>query len=154
MVLLSSPSLSCPLARSSLLLRYLDFSHPAVPAVKHTQQNEEKAHPNSLHHAAPARCSADGKLSSARDDRNNGNLESLSSLGHFLKGSSATLGFNKIRDSCQLIQQYGHKLDVDGSAVSDEQLCLKYIGEALEAAKVETEELKGLMRKFFGQLGE
>ncbi|KAK3901194.1 signal transduction histidine kinase [Staphylotrichum tortipilum] len=85
---------------------------------------------------------------------NDGNLESLSSLGHFLKGSSATLGFNKIRDSCQLIQQYGHKLDVDGSAVPDEQLCLKYIADALEAAKVETEELQKLMRKFFGQPAE
>ncbi|KAK3954652.1 signal transduction histidine kinase [Pseudoneurospora amorphoporcata] len=68
-------------------------------------------------------------------------LETLSSLGHFLKGSSATLGFNKIRDSCQIIQQYGHKLNVDGSAEPNEQVCLDKIKGALETARNDKDEL-------------
>lgn len=77
-------------------------------------------------------------------------LNELSTLGHFLKGSSATLGFNKIRDSCQVVQQYGHKLTVDGVSEPDENVCLKKIAEALQAAKVDTAELEKQMKKFFG----
>jgi osomolarity two-component system phosphorelay intermediate protein YPD1 len=79
------------------------------------------------------------------------NLGELSSLGHFLKGSSATLGFNKIRDSCQIIQQYGHRLNVDGTPETDDKVCLKRIGEALATVKVDTKELEKLMKKFFGE---
>ncbi|AEO71648.1 1a01fb81-4ad7-452b-8be1-71967b0f38c4 [Thermothielavioides terrestris] len=79
------------------------------------------------------------------------NLDKLSSLGHFLKGSSATLGFNKIRDSCQVIQQYGHKLNVDGTSEPDEAVCLKKIEEALKTVRVDTADLEKIMRKFFHQ---
>src|SRR5712671_7481104 len=34
-------------------------------------------------------------------------LEQLSSLGHFLKGSSAALGVTHVRASCEEIQNYG-----------------------------------------------
>jgi len=34
-------------------------------------------------------------------------LPKLSSLGHFLKGSSATLGLIKLKDSCERIQNLG-----------------------------------------------
>ncbi|KAL2160882.1 hypothetical protein VTH06DRAFT_1079 [Thermothelomyces fergusii] len=78
------------------------------------------------------------------------NLDELSKLGHFLKGSSATLGFNKIRDNCQVIQQYGHKLTVDGAEEPDEKVCLKKIADALEEAKVDTETLNKKMKAFFG----
>jgi len=77
------------------------------------------------------------------------NLNELSSLGHFLKGSSATLGFNKIKDSCQVIQQYGHRLTVDGNEEPDEEVCLKKIAEALKKVKVDTAELEAQMTKFF-----
>ncbi|KAK5661445.1 hypothetical protein OQA88_11346 [Cercophora sp. LCS_1] len=76
-------------------------------------------------------------------------LGELSRLGHFLKGSSATLGFTKIKDSCQIIQQYGHHLNVDGSPEADDSVCLKRITEALKAVKVDKEELKKKMDKFF-----
>jgi osomolarity two-component system, phosphorelay intermediate protein YPD1 len=36
------------------------------------------------------------------------NLSELSSLGHFLKGSSAALGVFKVQLSCEHIQHYGH----------------------------------------------
>lgn len=77
-------------------------------------------------------------------------MEELSRLGHFLKGSSATLGFTKIKDSCQIIQQYGHRLNVDGSPEADESVCLKKITEALEAVKIDKVELEVRMNKFFG----
>jgi osomolarity two-component system phosphorelay intermediate protein YPD1 len=78
-------------------------------------------------------------------------LDELSSLGHFLKGSSATLGFNKIRDSCQVIQQYGHKVDVDGNPEPNEKVCLQKIEDALKAVKVDTAELEKMMKKFFNK---
>lgn len=77
------------------------------------------------------------------------NLDELSSLGHFLKGSSATLGFNKIRDSCQVIQQYGHKLDLAGTPETDEKVCLEKITEALEAVRVDYADLEAELRVFF-----
>ncbi|KAK0740565.1 signal transduction histidine kinase [Schizothecium vesticola] len=76
-------------------------------------------------------------------------LERLSSLGHFLKGSSATLGFSLIRDSCQVIQQYGSHLNVDGSREEDAAVCLGKIREALTDVKVHTAELKEKMNEFF-----
>ncbi|KAJ4307171.1 Phosphorelay intermediate protein [Collariella sp. IMI 366227] len=79
------------------------------------------------------------------------NLEELSKLGHFLKGSSATLGFNKIRDSCQVIQQYGHRMTLDGSPEADEKTCLSKIEEAIETAKTDTADLEELMKSFFNQ---
>jgi osomolarity two-component system phosphorelay intermediate protein YPD1 len=81
-------------------------------------------------------------------------LYELSSLGHFLKGSSATLGFNKIKDSCNVIQQYGHRLNVDGTTEPDEEVCLKKITDALSKVKVDTEELEKKMRKFFNAEAE
>ncbi|CAN8103771.1 unnamed protein product [Discula destructiva] len=77
-------------------------------------------------------------------------LSELSSLGHFLKGSSATLGFNKVRDSCQIIQQYGHKQTVDGTDEPDEEVCLKKIKDAVEAVKVDFADLEKELRVFFG----
>lgn len=74
----------------------------------------------------------------------------MSSLGHFLKGSSATLGFNKVRDSCQIIQQYGHKQTVDGTDEPDEEICLKKIKDAVEAVKVDFADLETELRVFFG----
>ncbi|KAA1473748.1 histidine-phosphotransfer domain, HPT domain-containing protein [Dentipellis sp. KUC8613] len=38
-------------------------------------------------------------------------LPKLSSLGHFLKGSSAALGVAKVQASCEQIQHYGQKRD-------------------------------------------
>lgn len=40
-------------------------------------------------------------------------LAELSSLGHFLKGSSAALGVSKVQDSCEKIQHYGQRRDED-----------------------------------------
>lgn len=79
-------------------------------------------------------------------------LDELSSLGHFLKGSSATLGFNKVRDSCQVIQQYGHKQTLDGADEPDEEVCLKKITDALKTVKVDFAELEKELKIFFNSV--
>lgn len=81
-------------------------------------------------------------------------LNELSSLGHFLKGSSATLGFNKVRDSCQVIQQFGHKQTLDGTEEPDEEVCLKKITEALKTVKVDFAELEKELKIFFNSDSE
>jgi osomolarity two-component system phosphorelay intermediate protein YPD1 len=65
-----------------------------------------------------------------------GNLDDLGSLGHFLKGSSATLGFIKIRDNCETIQKYGkspEKREADDPKITEEAR-LKILTTALEDA--------------------
>lgn len=75
------------------------------------------------HNSNARRCSEEKKL------------EELSSLGHFLKGSSATLGLVKIRDGCESIQRYGKMENTDGSPLPDADKCLKLIDETLQAVK-------------------
>lgn len=77
-------------------------------------------------------------------------LAEMSDLGHFLKGSSATLGFVKIKDHCQVIQQYGKKMNLDGSPVTDESVCLARLTEALAAAKENMSVVRAKMNEFFG----
>ena len=62
-------------------------------------------------------------------------LEKLSSLGHFLKGSSATLGLVKVREGCEKIQRYGKKENVDGSPEPNESLCLNRIKDEIKTVK-------------------
>ncbi|KAI1430670.1 hpt domain-containing protein [Xylaria sp. CBS 124048] len=64
-------------------------------------------------------------------------LDELCRLGHFLKGSSATIGLAKVRDSCEKIQRYGKKENADGSPEPDEELCLTNIGSTLNIVKSE-----------------
>jgi len=85
------------------------------------------------------------------DALNAGDLAQLSSLGHFLKGSSATLGLTKVKDSCEKIQHYGsHK---DESGVGDEpdaEVCLKRIKDTLIAVKEEYSEVEKILKKWYG----
>ncbi|KAL1836024.1 hypothetical protein VTJ49DRAFT_5683 [Mycothermus thermophilus] len=87
-----------------------------------------------------------GKIETALKEKN---LHELSRLGHFLKGSSATLGFTKIKDSCQVIQEYGNRHDESAGDVPDVEVCLQKISAALAKAKVDTEELEILMNEYF-----
>lgn len=49
------------------------------------------------------------------------NLDKLSSLGHYLKGSAAALGLNTISIECERIQNYGHKINFDNFELEDEK---------------------------------
>jgi osomolarity two-component system phosphorelay intermediate protein YPD1 len=76
-------------------------------------------------------------------------LEKLSELGHFLKGSSATLGLIKVRDECEKIQRYGKQENLDGSPEADVEICLARMKEALAAVKSDYEEVEAKLRKFY-----
>ncbi|KAI0601882.1 hpt domain-containing protein [Biscogniauxia mediterranea] len=77
------------------------------------------------------------------------NLDELYRLGHFLKGSSATLGLTKVKDSCEKIQRYGKKENVDGTPEDDEALCLTRITETLKTVKAEYADVEATLRDFF-----
>lgn len=88
-------------------------------------------------------------LTAHREEKN---LEELSSLGHFLKGSSATLGFTKVKDECEKIQHYGHKKNETGeSDEPDEEKCLRLIGESIKEAKQAYEVVSNLMNRFYAE---
>jgi len=77
-------------------------------------------------------------------------LDELSSLGHFLKGSSATLGLTKVKDSCEKIQHYGQMKDEAGTVdETDEEVCLERIKDTLEAVKEEYAEVEKVLKKFY-----
>lgn len=83
---------------------------------------------------------------SSRSDKD---LEKLSELGHFLKGSSATLGLIKVRDGCEKIQRYGKQENLDGSPEPDAAVCLERVKEALTAVKSDYEEAETGLRRFY-----
>ncbi|KAF8856497.1 histidine-phosphotransfer domain, HPT domain-containing protein [Acephala macrosclerotiorum] len=77
-------------------------------------------------------------------------LATLSSLGHFLKGSSATLGLTKVKDSCEKIQHYGQMKDEAGTTDEpDEDKCLERIKDTLVAVKEEYAEVEKVLKRFY-----
>ncbi|CUS14927.1 unnamed protein product [Tuber aestivum] len=65
-------------------------------------------------------------------------LKELSSLGHFLKGSSATLGLTKVKDYCEKIQNLGLSRDETGvGRIEDPEVSLAGIKSALDEMKKE-----------------
>jgi osomolarity two-component system phosphorelay intermediate protein YPD1 len=69
-------------------------------------------------------------------------LKTLSELGHFLKGSSATLGLTKVKDSCEKIQHYGLK------DITEDEACKK-LKTIIAQAKEEFEEVKVVLKEFY-----
>ncbi|KAK8869277.1 hpt domain-containing protein [Apiospora arundinis] len=81
------------------------------------------------------------------------NMDELSELGHFLKGSSGTLGLTKVSDSCEKIQRYGKQKNEDGTPETDEELCLSRVTDALKSLKAEYSEAETVLRDFFNTPG-
>lgn len=89
------------------------------------------------------------KMESERQAKN---LDELSKLGHFLKGSSATLGFTKVKDECEKIQHFGHHKDATGeNDETDDEKLLKLIGTSIEEAKTAYETVKLLMTQYYAE---
>ena len=81
-------------------------------------------------------------------------LDELSSLGHFLKGSSATLGLVKVRDSCEKIQHYGARKDEIGNDTSKrfpDSWYLDLIMKTLVDVKKEYKEAEKVLKRFYGE---
>jgi osomolarity two-component system phosphorelay intermediate protein YPD1 len=89
------------------------------------------------------------KMDKALEDKN---LDELSSLGHFLKGSSATLGLKKVKDHCEKIQHYGAGKDETGTVDEpDEEKSLKHIKETLVEVKKDYKEVEQFLRSYYGE---
>ncbi|KAI4205005.1 MAG: hypothetical protein LQ350_000632 [Teloschistes chrysophthalmus] len=80
----------------------------------------------------------------------NKDLAQLSSLGHFLKGSSATLGLTKVKDSCEKIQHFGASKDETGTTdVADKELCLERIKKTMGPLKRDYNEAEIILKRFY-----
>ena len=78
-------------------------------------------------------------------------LPKLSSLGHFLKGSSATLGLTKIKDACEAIQHLGAGMDEPAHRnITDPQESLTRIQKKLGLMETDYESAKKTLRNFYG----
>jgi len=73
-------------------------------------------------------------------------LAELTSLGHFLKGSSAALGVFKVQSSCEKIQQLG-KLKDENGLITEAEAIVK-IRESISRAKKEYEVAEGWLKAF------
>ncbi|CAG8899470.1 unnamed protein product [Penicillium egyptiacum] len=89
------------------------------------------------------------KIQKEIDDKN---LAELSALGHFLKGSSATLGLVKVKEGCEKIQNFGaHKDEAGLIDEPDTEVCLKAIKKTLDEVKVEYRKVEKLLRRYYGE---
>ncbi len=104
-------------------------------------------------HAFPCTTATTGK--SVADtlgyDRESKDVAQLSSLGHFLKGSSATLGLTKVKDACEKIQHYGAFKDETGTTeVLDKELCLERIKKTMVPLKQDYAEAEIILKRYYG----
>jgi len=76
-------------------------------------------------------------------------LKTLSELGHFLKGSSATLGLTKVKDSCEKIQHYGSLKDDAGTEDITEKEAKEKLATIIKQAKEEFTEVKDVLKEFY-----
>lgn len=78
-------------------------------------------------------------------------MPELSTLGHFLKGSSAAVGVIKVRDSCECMQHYGKQHDEDGISELSEEESLKKITTTLDEVKDQYKEAEKALRRFYAE---
>ncbi|CAG8579073.1 4091_t:CDS:2 [Ambispora leptoticha] len=76
-------------------------------------------------------------------------LNKLSQLGHFLKGSSAAIGLIKVKASCEKLQHYGNLKDETGTKSISEELALRKIEPLLKGVKEEYKEAEDYLRRFY-----
>lgn len=79
-------------------------------------------------------------------------LDDLSSLGHFLKGSSATLGLTHVKDGCEKIQHFGARKDETGSTTQpDDKISLQKIDTTVKEVKVAYAKVERFLRRYYGE---
>jgi osomolarity two-component system, phosphorelay intermediate protein YPD1 len=88
-------------------------------------------------------------LSKAQVQAETSALAELSSLGHFLKGSSATLGVTTVKDGCEKIQLYGKMIGDNGALEEDRNKCLANIKAKLAEIRKEYQDVEAALRRFF-----
>lgn len=80
-------------------------------------------------------------------------LPKLSSLGHFLKGSSAALGVFKVQASCERVQHYGDKRDEEANRDLTAEEALAKIEVTLKRVKVEYAAAEKWLKNYYEKLG-
>ncbi|KAL5501629.1 YPD1 [Sanghuangporus vaninii] len=80
-------------------------------------------------------------------------LAKLSSLGHFLKGSSAALGVAKVQASCERMQHYGQRRDEEASADLTPEEALDKIDRLLVQVKREYNDAEKWLRNWYKEHG-
>lgn len=85
------------------------------------------------------------------DIRQKKDLHKLSSLGHFLKGSSAALGARRVQASCEKIQHYGVLRDEDTDENLTDDVALQRIEGVLEQVKEEYLLAEQRLKDFCGE---
>ncbi|KAI9824545.1 MAG: hypothetical protein M1832_001634 [Thelocarpon impressellum] len=96
---------------------------------------------------------AESTFNKMKENLERRDLAQLSSLGHFLKGSSATLGLTKVKDGCEKIQWYG--LHKDGDGAHDEpsdDVCLDRIRATLSQVEEDYGEAEKVLREYYDAL--
>lgn len=78
-------------------------------------------------------------------------MQELSTLGHFLKGSSAAVGVIKVRNSCESLQHYGKGNDSDGVSEMDADTALEKLTHTLEEVKKQYREAETTLKAFYGK---
>ena len=80
-------------------------------------------------------------------------LDKLSSLGHFLKGSSAALGVTKVQATCEKIQHYGKLWDDENKKDLSETVALGMIGPLLKSGKAEYTNAEEWLKSWYKEHG-
>ena len=83
--------------------------------------------------------------------RASADLPGLSSLGHFLKGSSAALGVVKVQAACEKMQHYGLKRDEERNVDLSADEALAKIKALLMEAKREYRIAKAWLEKLYAE---
>lgn len=78
-------------------------------------------------------------------------LTELSTLGHFLKGSSAAVGVIKVRDSCEHMQHYGKCHGEDGVSDLSKEEALERLTRTLTDVKVQYKEAAKALKAFYDE---
>lgn len=89
------------------------------------------------------------KMDTNLKDKEGDYLKTLSELGHFLKGSSATLGLTKVKDSCEKIQHYGSLKDDAGTKDITEKEAQEKLALVIKQAKTEFKDVKEVLQEFY-----
>ncbi|RKP12711.1 signal transduction histidine kinase, partial [Piptocephalis cylindrospora] len=76
-------------------------------------------------------------------------LEALSRLGHFLKGSSAALGLQQVQVTCEKIQHCGNQLDDMGIQEISSAHALDRLRTLIRLVKEQYTEAEGHLRGFY-----
>ena len=76
-------------------------------------------------------------------------LSKLSSLGHYLKGSSAALGVARVQASCERIQHYGQLRDEEAGTDLTSEAALQKIEPLLGRVKKEYAVAEAWLKKWY-----